>query len=164
MLKQISLLILCAVAIVLFATPVHACTSAVVSGKVTLDGRPLLWKNRDTKTSIPDPYVTLEVPAGMQIVVDGTFIVNGRRTASGNIMGFTYENAVLNMNADSEVLVNDGGKFYSIGFVTGDGLIRAKSGGMIGETIVLLGYRGGSITTGIYNTIVPFNQYMLNNL
>lgn len=38
MLKQISLLILCAVAIVLFATPVQACTSAVVSGKVTLDG------------------------------------------------------------------------------------------------------------------------------
>ena len=48
MLKQISLLILCAVAIVLFATPVQACTSAVVSGKVTPDGRPLLWKNRDT--------------------------------------------------------------------------------------------------------------------
>lgn len=26
----------------------HACTSAVVSGRVTPDGRPLLWKNRDT--------------------------------------------------------------------------------------------------------------------
>lgn len=48
MLKQISLLILCAAAIVCFATPVQACTSAVVSGKVTPDGRPLLWKNRDT--------------------------------------------------------------------------------------------------------------------
>lgn len=44
MLKQISLLILCAVAIVLFTTPVQACTSAVVSGKVTPDGRSLLWK------------------------------------------------------------------------------------------------------------------------
>lgn len=44
MLKQISLLILCAAAIVCFATPVQACTSAVVSGKVTPDGRPLLWK------------------------------------------------------------------------------------------------------------------------
>lgn len=44
MLKQISLLILCAAAIVWFATPVQACTSAVVSGKVTPDGRPLLWK------------------------------------------------------------------------------------------------------------------------
>lgn len=29
-------------------SPVAACTSAVVSGKATPDGRPLLWKNRDT--------------------------------------------------------------------------------------------------------------------
>ena len=28
--------------------PAWACTSAVVSGKVTSDGRPLLWKHRDT--------------------------------------------------------------------------------------------------------------------
>lgn len=48
MLKRISLLILCVVTIVCLATPVQACTSAVVSGKVTPDGRPLLWKNRDT--------------------------------------------------------------------------------------------------------------------
>lgn len=27
-----------------------ACTSAIVSGKVTPDGRPLMWKNRDTST------------------------------------------------------------------------------------------------------------------
>lgn len=31
-----------------FVSPALACTSAVVSGKVTPDGRPLLWKNRDT--------------------------------------------------------------------------------------------------------------------
>lgn len=31
-----------------FALDAEACTSAVVSGKVTPDGRPLLWKNRDT--------------------------------------------------------------------------------------------------------------------
>ena len=28
--------------------PIQACTSAVISGKATPDGRPLLWKNRDT--------------------------------------------------------------------------------------------------------------------
>lgn len=28
--------------------PLLACTSAVISGKITSDGRPLLWKNRDT--------------------------------------------------------------------------------------------------------------------
>ncbi len=30
-------------------TPSYACTTAVISGKVTADGRPLLWKNRDTR-------------------------------------------------------------------------------------------------------------------
>lgn len=41
--------VLCAVTVAFgFAVPVSACTSAVVSGKVTPDGRPLLWKNRDT--------------------------------------------------------------------------------------------------------------------
>lgn len=32
----------------LLGSDCRACTSAVVSGKVTPDGRPLLWKNRDT--------------------------------------------------------------------------------------------------------------------
>ena len=41
-------LILGLLAALTFAEPVLACTSAVVSGKVTLDGRSLLWKNRDT--------------------------------------------------------------------------------------------------------------------
>jgi len=26
----------------------YACTSAIITGKITADGRPLLWKNRDT--------------------------------------------------------------------------------------------------------------------
>jgi hypothetical protein len=30
------------------ASPVWACSSAVISGKITPDGRPLLWKNRET--------------------------------------------------------------------------------------------------------------------
>ena len=29
-------------------TPVSACTTAVISGRATNDGRPILWKNRDT--------------------------------------------------------------------------------------------------------------------
>lgn len=40
---------ICAVVIAFsFVEPASACTSAVVSSKVTPDGRPLLWKNRDT--------------------------------------------------------------------------------------------------------------------
>ncbi|MDD4828291.1 MAG: hypothetical protein PHR97_06490 [Bacteroidales bacterium] len=34
--------------IVFNAGPLHACTSAIITGKVTANGRPLLWKHRDT--------------------------------------------------------------------------------------------------------------------
>lgn len=33
--------------VMLMTAPSYACTTAVISGKVTVDGRPLLWKNRD---------------------------------------------------------------------------------------------------------------------
>ena len=36
------------VACICMAAPVWACSSAVISGKITPDGRPLLWKNRET--------------------------------------------------------------------------------------------------------------------
>jgi hypothetical protein len=41
--KLLSFLVL-----LLIPVAVHPCTNAIVSGKVTADGRPLLWKNRDT--------------------------------------------------------------------------------------------------------------------
>ncbi|GAA4421475.1 carcinine hydrolase/isopenicillin-N N-acyltransferase family protein [Bremerella cremea] len=39
-------------AVALLAADAKACTTAVISGKVTADGRPLLWKNRDTSTGL----------------------------------------------------------------------------------------------------------------
>lgn len=32
----------------LFATDIYCCTSAIITGKATPDGRPLMWKHRDT--------------------------------------------------------------------------------------------------------------------
>lgn len=42
--------ILCLMALVLSGAMefANACTSAIISGKVTPDGRPIMWKNRDT--------------------------------------------------------------------------------------------------------------------
>jgi hypothetical protein len=42
------LLLLTAIMLAAYMDTANACTSAVISGKVTPDGRPLLWKNRDT--------------------------------------------------------------------------------------------------------------------
>ena len=41
-------IIIIAFAILAFSLQTQACTVAVISGKYTKDGRPLLWKNRDT--------------------------------------------------------------------------------------------------------------------
>ena len=41
---------LCAVMAVAMWAEADACTSAVISGRATKSGRPLLWKHRDTGT------------------------------------------------------------------------------------------------------------------
>ena len=48
MIKRISLILGLTSVLLSFSESLWACTSAVISGKVTPDGRPLLWKNRDT--------------------------------------------------------------------------------------------------------------------
>ncbi|MEN8136915.1 MAG: carcinine hydrolase/isopenicillin-N N-acyltransferase family protein [Bacteroidota bacterium] len=47
--KTLSYIALLVIAI-FFSTNGEACTTAVISGKYTKDGRPLLWKNRDTNS------------------------------------------------------------------------------------------------------------------
>ena len=48
--KRNQMILVCMMAIAMLCTvaPAWACSSAVISGKVTPDGRPLLWKNRET--------------------------------------------------------------------------------------------------------------------
>ena len=46
--NQMIMACMMAIAFVCVSVPSWACSSAVISGKVTPDGRPLLWKNRET--------------------------------------------------------------------------------------------------------------------
>lgn len=75
------------------ATPLRACTTAVITGKATADGRPLLWKSRDTKS----------LPRNEVIVYDGAkhrvlAVVNaGHRDEvwmGVNSAGFCIENSL----------------------------------------------------------------------
>ena len=123
-----------------------------------------LFKDNSVK-KVQAPYVTVSLPSELDIIVNGVMTVNAQRSSSSTpIMGMAYYNAVLNVAAGSNVIVNDGGVFNAVGFVTGGGTVRAKSGGEICETFVISGFRGGTCSTGTYDTIVPFNQYYLNNI
>lgn len=82
-----------ALAVAVCPPPLLACTTAVITGKVTADGRPLLWKSRDTKS----------LPRNEVVVYDGgryrvLAVVNaGDRNAvwmGVNSAGFCIENSL----------------------------------------------------------------------
>ena len=47
-LRRLAAMCMLAVIVLMSAEDAEGCTSVIVSGKVTKDGRPLMWKNRDT--------------------------------------------------------------------------------------------------------------------
>lgn len=71
----------------------RACTTAVISGKATVDGRPLLWKNRDTSATQHNEVILLE-GTGYRAVA----VVNAGSTKSvwmgANSAGFCIENSL----------------------------------------------------------------------
>ena len=95
--------------------PVLACTSVIVSGRVTKDGRPLIFKNRDTSTL-----------HNMTIVVQGRVyryigLVNAEDTAPVNVWGGHNEAGFGIINTAAYNLNGDGGD------TDGDGILIRKA-------------------------------------
>ncbi len=89
--KKLLLLVL----LLLTPTSVLACTSAVVSGKVTIDGRPLLWKHRDSDN----------IHNALKHFADGEFsftaVVNADSTANTNAWMGSNQTGFAIMNTAS---------------------------------------------------------------
>ncbi len=67
----------------------YACTTIVISGRVTADGRPILWKNRDTDEARNEVAYLSEGPLRAVAVVNA-----GKRTSvwmGVNEAGFCIE-------------------------------------------------------------------------
>lgn len=93
--------------LVTWLTPVLACTSAVVSGKATPDGRPLLWKHRDTgflKNHVE--YVRGEKYDFIAVVNSEDFYQKREAWIGTNSAGFALMNTqsynLVDMNDDEE--------------------------------------------------------------
>jgi hypothetical protein len=91
--------------------PLLACTTAIISGKFTPDGRPLLWKNRDTG----------DRDNKLMYFTDGKYdyigLVNSKDTAGKdvwtgmNTAGFAIMNSAsynLNSSEDTAEAINEG--------------------------------------------------------
>ena len=99
------------IAFLVFVQPIFGCTTAVVSGKFTPDGRPLLWKNRDTG----------DLDNKLMYFTDGKYdyigLVNSKDTTGSevwtgmNTSGFAIMNSAsynLNAKEDADAGINEG--------------------------------------------------------
>lgn len=102
-----SLKIILSVICFLFATyQTNACTVAVISGKYTRDGRPLLWKNRDTP-SINNQIVFFDDGKYNYIGIVNSHDIHGKSVWIGqNSTGFAIMNSAsynLNLGDDTKL-------------------------------------------------------------
>jgi hypothetical protein len=101
-------LLICGLAWLAGQAALVACTTAVISGRVTADGRPLLWKSRDTRTTRLNEVVVYEGERHRVLAVFNA----GRRDAvwmGVNSAGFCIENSLSrDLGPDGETGGPDG--------------------------------------------------------
>jgi hypothetical protein len=154
------------------------CTTAVVSGAAAADGRPLLWKNRDTDSRSNKVVYVAEEPHSYLAVVDPDS-ASGRVAWGGlNSAGFAV------INSMSYNLPQDSGQKKDLeGIVMGDALrlcatvddferyLRANLGPEIGSrtNFCAIDGRGGAAIFEVHNhglsrleASVPPEKYLLN--
>ncbi|PTL46270.1 carcinine hydrolase/isopenicillin-N N-acyltransferase family protein [Blastopirellula marina] len=90
---RISLALLSLLCTTTVTTELQACTTAVISGKVTVDGRPMLWKNRDTSDAKHNEVAVIE---GGKLKAVAVVNAGERKTVwmGVNEAGFCIENSV----------------------------------------------------------------------
>jgi len=86
-------LMMLSVAFTIPSRSAQACTTAVISGKATADGRPILWKNRDTRVTRRNEVIRLT-----EGELEAIAVVNAGKTDSVwmgvNEAGFCIENSL----------------------------------------------------------------------
>lgn len=118
--KKISVFAIALMALLITDTMVSfACTSVIASGKVTPDGRPLMWKNRDAgKRGNVMTYVAADKTRGTyaySAIIDEESKSIKSIWAGTNEVGFSIMNTMsYNVNRDT---TEHGGKYNNGGFM-----------------------------------------------
>ena len=108
----------------------------------------------------------LTLVEGATLTVKGGLSVGGQhKSCAGSSAGYMTGNyGQLWLNADSEIIVENGGSLYAWGFVSGEGTVTAKSGATVYEWYQITDFRGGRATLGMGNKVFPFSQYYVQNI
>lgn len=111
-------------------------------------------------------YVTLTVPAGTGLTVNGTLLVNGRAAGSSSrhegVLHGNYGHIALN----GSLTVADGGTLYARGIIDGSGAVTAQNGGTVYQMLQIKDWRGGTKSAAmvLMGKTFPFNEYEINNI
>jgi len=139
--------------------------------KQSMYGADPAMADNGTKWAVPSAYRTLTLADNAKLTVNGTmelaamhYIAAGSQTTGGQVYG-KFAHVVLGKNATIDV----NGTLYVWGYITGDGVVTAYSGGTIYEKMQITDYRGGTITSLLAMThkkekLFPFNQYYCQNV
>ena len=122
-----------------------------------------------TKFTAPKTYRTLTLAEGASLTVNGELSLSAKHynAAGANpALGGAPASAVpiVKMNEGSTITVNNGGKLYAYGFITGSGNVIAKSGAAVYEIFQMGDFRGGTQATNMKNGVFPVSQYYIQNI
>ena len=116
----------------------------------------------------PAPYMTLTVPQGAVINVNGALNVNAQQAASsGNYAGSVYgDYGCLKLEEGAYLNFNTGSVGYIYGFIIGQGEVAANNGSKVWELMQLSDWRGGSNSKDLMKSMDSFvcSQYYFQNI
>ncbi|MEG1613815.1 MAG: MBG domain-containing protein, partial [Clostridia bacterium] len=111
-------------------------------------------------------FRSLTVPSGVNIFVDGEIIVNAQRSHHSTIhMGHTAgDYGLMDVQSGSTIILNSGSVLNCNGYIIGGGNIEALSGSKIYDVLAVKDFRGGKVSSKIFDSMFPFSQYSINNI
>ncbi len=106
------------------------------------------------------PYVTLTVPSGVELTVNGTLLVAGNQEGAWPQSGYLAGNyGAVTLNGTMTV----NGTLYARGAITGSGEITVSENGTVYQRFEMADWRGGTGASHAYDDhhVFPFSLYSL---
>lgn len=117
-----------------------------------------------TTATIGSPYVTLAIPTGKALVVNGTLLVNGVVIGDTRKDEGVLDGDYGHVDLDGTMTVN--GTLYARGIIDGEGSVTAENGSAVYQLFQIKDWRGGNVALPLVLGLrtFPFNEYEVNNI
>lgn len=122
----------------------------------------LTGNNISSSALAGNPYVTLTVPDGKTLEVNGTLLVAGNQQSSTKNAGCLTGN-YGKIDVAGSLTVN--GTLYARGEISGVGTVTANNGSTVYQLFQIKDWRGGTASLSAYNNkVFPFNLYEFDSI